>query len=233
MTIYSGIFKYTLPTSEYDPATYPYYNAGGSFTTLIDTTSVVGSDTLVEWEFVFDSALNSSDGLVCYNIFASNGVNVHITDFGGIPLSKSGSCFKNFKGTFPADSANSPSFLPGGSLQSMIQGCTNFNQQIDHWDISGTRIMNNVFANATSFNQPINSWDTSLVYTCSLAFANTLAFNQPLDAWDVSNITTMTNMFSGSAFNQPINNWNTSKVTNTSYMFNNTLFNKPLNNWDV
>jgi len=110
---------------------------------------------------------------------------------------------------------------------------SSFNQPLDKWDTSNVTLMYGMFYEASSFNQPLDKWDTSKVKGMSYMFYGASSFNQPLNEWNTSNVTNMSYMFDGaSSFNQSINRWNTSNVTDMSYMFANSSFNQILP-WDT
>ena len=89
--------------------------------------------------------------------------------------------------------------------------------------------------NISDFNQNINSWDVSNVTSMRRLFFRANKFNQSLFAWDVSNVTNMELMFrNNTVFNQDISNWNTSGATNMNSMFQNaSVFNQDLSGWCV
>ena len=127
------------------------------------------------------------------------------------------------------------------NMNSLFQNKNQFNQNIDHWDVSNVTNMSRMFQgnvdNPLIFNQPINSWNVINVTDMSFMFSWNSNFNQELDLWNVSNVTNMWFMFShANSFNQDINSWNVSGVENMAGMFfsfSNNVFNQPLNNWDV
>jgi len=132
-----------------------------------------------------------------------------------------------------------------------------FNDPINHWDVSNVVNLGSVFTNNRSFNQPLSNWNVAKATTLSSMFNNTsfnqdistwntasstsmgymfasTPFNQPLNSWDVSSATTMIAMFrDNTSFNQPLNSWDVSKVTDFSQMFSGSAFNQPLNSWDT
>ena len=112
---------------------------------------------------------------------------------------------------------------------------TDFNGNIDSWDVSTVYSMKSMFYDATNFNQPLNNWNVSQVTNINVMFASATNYNQPLNNWNVEQVTTMEGLFDSAInFNQPLNNWNVRKITNMNYMFYNaTNFNQPLNNWNV
>ena len=134
------------------------------------------------------------------------------------------------------------------NLSSMFWHATNFNQNINHWDVSSVTDMNWMFSSAASFNQGLNAWDVSAVTDMSGMFRYAVSFNQELNGWDVSSVTDMSWMFFGktsyndeldtwevnSTFNKELNAWDVTSVTNMSAMFGDAVyFNQALNAWDV
>lgn len=146
------------------------------------------------------------------------------------------------------------------NMSRVFQNNSEFNQNINDWDVSKVEDMSLLFSTATKFNQPLNNWktdslknmnamffranifnqdlsnfNTSNVTNLRRTFAYAHLFNQPLNSWDTSNVTDMERTFMYAyAFNQPLNNWNTSKVTTMSNMFNGDFaFNSDITTWDV
>jgi surface protein len=223
MTSYSGTFQYTQPTTDYNSSDSPFVNTDGSFTTLTKSTSVSGSNTIVSWAYVFDDSGNSSvDGLYLNGTITTPG-NITIDDFDSIPMSRQGSQFKNYTGSFPSTSTNIPTLLANTSCFEMFYGASNFNQDIGDWDTSTVSNMGYMFYDAYTFNQNISS-----------KIANN---GSDYLAWDTSNVTDMSHMLeftdfnssngdfnngevitSGNAGNIPLY-WNTTNVTNMDYLF--------------
>ena len=142
--------------------------------------------------------------------------------------------------TVPATDA--PNLSGVTSLGQMLAGAANFNNPINHWDVSNVTTMSQMFYQASSFNQSLNSWNVSKVTNMQSVFERAWSFNQPLNNWNTASATTMTRMFYGGAatsnnppnkFNQDISTWNTSNVTSMNLMFRNSEFNQPLNSWNV
>ncbi len=71
-------------------------------------------------------------------------------------------------------------------------------------DLSQLTDMESMFQGATQFNSDINNWNVSSVTNMKDVFVGTTTFNQPLDQWDVSSVTRMTSMLSEGVFNQDI-----------------------------
>ena len=223
MSSYSGTFQYTQPTTDYNASDSPFVNTDGSFTTLTKTTSVSGSNTIVSWAYVFDDSGNSSvDGLYLNGTITTPG-NMTIDDFDNIPMSRQGSQFKNYTGSFPSTSTNIPTLLANTSCFEMFYGASNFNQNIGDWDTSTVTNMSYMFYNDYAFNQNISS-----------KIANN---GSDYLAWNTSNVTDMSHMFEFSNFdssNGDFNNgevittgdagsiplyWNTTNVTTMDYLF--------------
>jgi uncharacterized repeat protein (TIGR01451 family) len=123
------------------------------------------------------------------------------------------------------------------SISALFQGADNFNQPLNNWDVSNVTSMYSVFQGANSFNQPLNNWDVSNVVSMGWMFNDTSIFNQSLNNWDISNVENIIQMFDGaSSFNQPLDNWDVGSVT-TIFGFDNMFrdaiaFNQNLSNWD-
>jgi len=110
-----------------------------------------------------------------------------------------------------------------------------FNQDISQWDVSNVTNMSGMFFDNEAFDIPLNSWNVSSVTDMSQMFHTARGFNQNLSNWDVSNVTNMERMFlEADSFNQNISTWDVSKVTNMSRMFDSAdVFDQPIGNWDV
>ncbi|WP_179019233.1 BspA family leucine-rich repeat surface protein [Winogradskyella forsetii] len=132
------------------------------------------------------------------------------------------------------NATDAPNLSQVTDLNSMFSLCDNFNQSINHWDVSTITNMRSMFSSCPLYNQPLDNWDVSNVNNMAWMFRGASAFNQSIDNWNVSNVNDMDSMFFyATAFNQPVNNWNVSNVTDMSGMFLASSFNQPLDNWDV
>ena len=110
---------------------------------------------------------------------------------------------------------------------------SNFDGDINSWDVSKVTDMHAIFYQSKNFNQPIENWDTSNVTDMSYMFCYARAFNQPLN-FDTSKVKDMDYMFYNKIeFNQNISNWNVSNVTSMSYMFYDVeSFNQNISSWN-
>ena len=95
-----------------------------------------------------------------------------------------------------------------------------FNEPIEHFDVSNIVNMRSLFEENEIFNQPLNSWDVSNVENMRAMFSGAVEFNQPLDSWDVSSVEDMRNMFCVAySFDQNLGAWDISNVTDMEDMF--------------
>ena len=244
-----GTFSFTLPNSTSTP---PYsqfiINTAGSFTFYTDNTFTTPASSpfyivtsnpdkmgysIVTYYFEYTTIL-SNDGLTAWRNYIGN-PNVTIITFGGVPLAKNGLNFREYSGKFPTDPLDIPSLLPGTNIEGIFFQATNFNQNIDSWNVSSFTNFGVMFNSATSFNQNLSSWDVSNATQMNSMFNGATAFNGNISTWNIGKVTTLNAMFSGATnFNQNITNWNTSNVTDMSDTFNNAkAFNYSLGNWNL
>ncbi len=79
----------------------------------------------------------------------------------------------------------------------------------------------NIFKDNTEFNWNINSWDIEHLSDLTWVFEWATSFNKSISSWNTSNITNMTNLFKwATSYNQSILSWNMNKVSNITNMFN-------------
>ena len=98
--------------------------------------------------------------------------------------------------TVPATDA--PDLTQVTNLNSMFLLASSFNQPINHWNVSGIKIMDRMFYIATGFDQPLDNWDVSNVTNMRDMFVAAYSFNQPLDQWGISSVTSMIRIFENS-----------------------------------
>ena len=82
--------------------------------------------------------------------------------------------------------------------------------------------INRFFSSCTNFNRDLNSWNVSSVNNIENIFFNCSSFNGNINNWDVSNVTTFQNSFNGSSVNQNLGAWNILKATNLVFTFAST-----------
>ena len=149
--------------------------------------------------------------------------------------------FESFQGMFgqttniQISALDAPNMSNATSMNGMFADATNFNSNINHWDVSTITDMSELFIFASFYNQPLSDWDVGNVTNMARTFRGLHVFNQPLNSWDVSSVVDMTGMFENAwDFNQPLNNWNVSSVTTMDNMFYAAYdFNQSLNGWNV
>ncbi len=121
------------------------------------------------------------------------------------------------------------------NMREMFYGASSFNQNLDSWNVSEVEDMTDMFRDATAFNGDISSWDVSGTTKMSYMFFNAISFDQDLGNWDVSEVTTMAYMFNhAEAFDQDVGNWDVGNVKQMQGMFSNaSSFNQDIGSWDV
>jgi gliding motility-associated-like protein len=121
------------------------------------------------------------------------------------------------------------------SMIGMFALSTNFNSDLNNWDVSNVTNFIGVFFNATAFNGDISNWNVSSANDMRQMFDGASSFNRDLNNWNVFNVTNMNAMFrNATSFNSDIGNWNTENVSNMSFMFSGaSSFDSDLNNWNV
>lgn len=123
-----------------------------------------------------------------------------------------------------------------GNTEGQFQGAENFTETAtDAPNLSATTSLKNAFAGATDFNGNINNWNVSTITNLESTFEGAVSFNQPLNSWNVSNVEIMRSVFyDASAFNQDLSSWNVSKVWHFGIMFFGAAsFSQSLANWDI
>ena len=122
------------------------------------------------------------------------------------------------------------------SMNQFFYGCANFTGGFTDYPNLGTiPSLPNTFNGCTNFNADMNSWDVSNMTNLGATFFNCSSFNGNITGWDVSNVTTFGSMFFNcSSLNQDLNSWNMTGTQYTTYMFYGcSSFNQNLNSWDV
>jgi|GEM_PF-1375715 len=155
-----------------------------------------------------------------------------VIQWGDIQWGSMENMFQNWQETgFLA--VDEPDLSQATDMRKMFLGASNFNENLNHWDVSNIDNMAEVFRSASQFNGNITNWDVSNVTFFFSAFNNAVSFNQDISDWDVSNVGNMHSMFDNAdAFNQAIGKWDVSKVSNFKRMLAAMAnFNQPLGNW--
>lgn len=119
------------------------------------------------------------------------------------------------------------------TMRAMFRYAENFRRSLQHWDVSSVRNMREMFFEAKRFNGNVAGWDVSSVTNMRSMFHYAWAFNRPIGGWDVSNVTNMRGLFRYTQFDQPIGDWDTGNVTDMDVMFNQALFDQDISGWCV
>lgn len=122
------------------------------------------------------------------------------------------------------------------TMDAIFMGATQFNQDLNIWDVSKVTNKNSMFRGATTFNGDITNWTSHPVGTTMASmFQGASAFNRDITGWNTENVTSMSAMFhTASSFNQNISAWNTANVTTMADMFSQaTVFNQPIGSWNT
>lgn len=125
-----------------------------------------------------------------------------------------------------------PTAAPAGltNAYQMFQGCSNFNQNLNGWDMSAVTVLESMFEGASSFNGLIDTWNVGNVERFNSMFADAISFNRNINNWDMVKATNLDSMFANaSSFNQPVNTWRPAIDAVATNMFSAaTSFNQPL-----
>ncbi|MCL6294525.1 BspA family leucine-rich repeat surface protein [Jejuia spongiicola] len=113
-----------------------------------------------------------------------------------------------------------PNLSNVSNLRNMFFQCSNFNSDINNWDVSNVTNMQAMFYGCSNFNSDINNWDVSNVTHMNSMFYGCADFNQPLNDWDVSNVTHMNSMFAfATSFDQNLGDWDITSFDQVFSMF--------------
>ena len=156
--------------------------------------------------------------------------------------------------TWDIQSGDPNNGYPQYSIESIFEGCQQFNQDISGWNVSnvsdytdygnGANVhTHHLFTSSNQYYYKINR--TSLTNTniqtavnAWIADTSIAEYGGHIKHWDVSNVTDMSQLFKDkTTFNEDISSWDVSSVTNMSQMFsvwpNNGVFNQDISGWDV
>lgn len=130
---------------------------------------------------------------------------------------------------------DAPNLKEVKDMSGMFEEAINFNQSINHWDVSNVQNMSRLFKDTPLFNQRLDKWKVNQVTDMTGLFWGTSSFNQKISNWNVSNVNKMSYMFwNAKAFNQEIGKWNVSHVNAMGAMFEGAIsFNQDLQKWNV
>lgn len=112
----------------------------------------------------------------------------------------------------------------------MFYAVPNFNQDLNHWDVSNVNNMGLLFHGASSFNGDISNWDVSNVTNMDRMFYGASNFNIPLSGWadKLDNVSNMNNMFhNASSYNQDLSSRCLSGVSHNNFNTNAPFASEP------
>ena len=122
------------------------------------------------------------------------------------------------------------------TIGGMFQNCTNFNGDIDNWNVSEVRTFSNLFSGATNFDRDLSAWNVGNATSMASMFQNATNWSGTgISGWNTANNTNLARTFAGTTCNPDITAWNTGKVT-TIYQMAYALganFTRDLSGWDT
>ena len=121
------------------------------------------------------------------------------------------------------------------SMEGAFHGCSNMtlSPTAGAPDLSGVTNMAYMFAGCSNFNTNINDWDVSTLEDGAHLFEGCTTLNQPFDNWQMPEVTKLSYVFSGCiALNSPSfqdDNLNGTGVNASFAYYNCTVYNQPTN----
>ena len=117
----------------------------------------------------------------------------------------------------------------------MFLGCLEFNQSVNHFDMSNCKSTRKMFGDCRVFNQRLDKWDTSKVEEIAFTFLRCEKFNQSLSSWDMSSVMSGAYFLHACVqFNKPIAPKSFAFGAQIHSFFNRcTVFNQSMKGFDV
>ncbi len=232
-TVPSNNLTITIPTN---PSYNTYnYNVDWGDSTTPDAGDTGNASHTYAAAGVYDVTITGTFPAI-YFVGASDAPDLtDILQWGSNVWQSMGAAFYGCTGLTTFSATDTPDLSDVTNMGSMFADASNFNSNINNWNVSNVTSMYAMFIQDSSFNQPLNDWDVSNVTDTDNMFARDYAFDQNIDSWDVSNVTDMGGMFAfSSSFNQPLGSWNTANVTFMTGMFyNDSSFDQDISSWNV
>ena len=119
-------------------------------------------------------------------------------------------------------------------MDAMFYRNSDFNQELNTWNVESVTNMGSMFAYATSFNKPLNNWKPKSLIYANFMFGNSEKFNQDISSWSsyIGNLETTRSMFLCNnievcSFDRNMNSWfdETNKIADLESMFSHSSFN--------
>lgn len=157
-----------------------------------------------------------------------------VIQWGDITWGSMASSFRDWPGT-DFSATDTPDLSNVTNMSLMFRNASNFNDDINDWDVGNVTNMSDLFLDASSFNSDIGDWDVSAVTIMRRMFFRSTDFNQDLSDWRPDQVINLSEMFSGAeSFTSDLSQWNVNVVTGLAGMFRGASnFNSDLNDWDV
>ena len=222
----------STPNANYD-FDFKWRMLGDTFTLITGTHSGADGDFVTQLGFGGTYQLEITGSFPHLKDYPKNKL-IDVVQWGNIVWTSFESTFADWPGAdFSATDA--PILTSVIRMSKIFQNASNFNGNIDHWDVSNVERMDRAFQGATAFDQPLGSWNVANVTTMERMFLFASSFNQDIGGWNVANVGRMDGMFQGATvFNQNIGGWIVSNVSVMASMFANaTAFDQPIGGWDV
>jgi hypothetical protein len=204
--LHSGTLIYTLtPDPGSPPTTYPIIQST-CFTNVTYHSSTTNNVMTISIDYEFLDDGTSGDGFSFANVQSDyNTINstITITQFGGIPLSRSGVQFSGLSVPLVFSTMDSPLILSATSFGNAFAGSTQFNSNINFIDTTNVTNFSNMFNSATSFNnggEPLQLKTDNCLDFGNMFYGAT-SFDQTIQStggfWNNSLVTNFTSMFYG------------------------------------
>ncbi len=222
----SGINQITIPVTE-ENENYNIYWQNVSDTSINATLTATGFATITfPSSGTYRVKINGNiGGIQFYNgiVYGDPQKLIAIEQWGDIP-------WNNFLYAYYGctnlniTAKDAPILASVSSFGFAFYNCISLNSSnLNLWNTSSIKAMNNMFKGATSFDQSLGNWNTSSVLNMSYMFFGATAFNQPIGAWNTTNVSTLVGMFSGAAsFNQSLGSWTLASASSLIDIFQGT-----------
>jgi surface protein len=149
---------------------------------------------------------------------------IDVLNWSNAPFNSMFNMFAGATNLVEFSATDAPNLSNATSMQQAFQSCTNFNGNINNWDVSTITNFRNTFSGCTNFNQPLDNWDVSNATDMYRMFLNATNFNQNINSWNVGNAQDLEGVFLNcSNFNQDLSDWNLESAQNLNGFLDNTI----------
>jgi surface protein len=122
------------------------------------------------------------------------------------------------------------------TIGGMFSDCTNFNGNVENWNVSNIEDMGALFRQCTHFNQDLTTWDVSNVTTMSYIFYQATNWGGlGISGWNTGKVEDLSRAFYGTTCNVNIVGWDVSSLTNIYQLcyLNGANFTRDLSGWNT